>query len=98
MESNMIMLDEFCASHEVTISFIHSLEDHGLIQVVFADQSLCIASDELPRLERIVRLHRELNINPEGIDAISHLLRRIEELQSEVVELKNRLNFYDDGN
>src|SRR4029453_10883994 len=93
---DMVMLDDFCASHHVEISFIHSLEENGLIETVTVDQALYITSGDLPRLERITRLHQELNINPEGIDAINHLLQHIEEMKQEITHLRNRLNFYEE--
>jgi len=92
----MIMLDEFCASHQVEVSFIHSLEETGLIETVAVNQALYIASDDLPKLEQITRLHKDLNINPEGIDAINHLLKYIEEMKQEIIHLRNRLSFYDE--
>jgi len=94
--TDMIMLDDFCASHSIEISFIHSLEENGLIQTIVVNETLCIASGELPKLEQITRLHQDLNINPEGIDAISHLLSHIEEMKQEIVNLRNRLNFYEE--
>ena len=94
--TDMIMLDDFCASHHIEISFIHSLEENGLIQTVAVNQALYITSNELPKLEQITRLHQDLNINPEGIDAITHLLNHIEEMKQEIVHLRNRLNFYEE--
>ena len=93
----MIILDEFCASHHVEVSFIHSLEETGLIETVAVNQALYIASDDLPKLERITRLHQDLNINPEGIDAVNHLLRHIEEMKQEIVQLRNRIRFYEEN-
>ena len=55
---------------------------------------MCITAEELPRLERIVRLHDELDINLEGIDVINYLLQRIEEMRQEIITLKNQLSFY----
>ena len=92
----MIMLDEFCASHHVEVSFIHSLEETGLIETVAVNQALYIVSDDLPKLEQITRLHQDLNINPEGIDAVNHLLRHIEEMKQEIVQLRNRIRFYEE--
>ena len=94
--TEMIMLDEFCASHQVEVSFIHSLEETGLIETVAVNQALYIASDDLPKLEQITRLHQDLNINPEGIDAVNHLLRHIEEMKQEIVQLRNRIRFYEE--
>jgi hypothetical protein len=92
---NMIALDEFCSSHQVEISFIQSLEDYGLIDITIADRTLCIAHDDLPRLEMIVRLHNDLSINLEGIDAINNLLQRIDAMQNEIAALRNKLNSYE---
>ena len=93
---DMIVLDEFCASHQVKVSFIRSLEEHGLIETIIVNETLCVPGNELSKLEQIVRLYRELNINPEGIDAISILLKRIENLQNEIIQLRNKLNFYEE--
>lgn len=94
----MIVLQEFCSSHGLEIPFIQSLEEHGLINIIIVNQTLCVRAGDLPRLEQVVRLYRELDINPEGIDAIGHLLQRIEDLQHEIISLRNRLSFYEEEN
>ena len=95
--AEMIILDEFCASHDVEISFIRSLEEYGLIETIIVNKTLCVPGNELSRLEQIIRLHQELNINPEGIDVINNLLKRIEDMQNEIIELRNKLNFYEEN-
>lgn len=95
MTQDFIIADEFCASHHLEISFIHSLKDHGMIEAIFVDQSLCISTEELPKLEQMVRLHRDLDINLEGIEVINDLLRRIEEMQNEMLRLRKRLDFFE---
>ncbi|HEY5966808.1 MAG TPA: chaperone modulator CbpM [Chitinophagaceae bacterium] len=92
--AGMIVLDEFCTSHQVKVSFVRSLEEHGLVETVIVNETLCIAEIELPKLEQIIRLHQELNINPEGIDAINILLKHIETMQNEITVLRNKLDFY----
>jgi chaperone modulatory protein CbpM len=92
---DMIVLDEFCANHHIEISFVQLLEEHGLIEIIIINQALCIPASELFKLEQIVRLYQELNINPEGIDAINNLLQRIEEMQNEITQLRNKLSFYE---
>jgi hypothetical protein len=91
---NMIVLDEFCSNHEVEVSFIRSLEEYGLIETIIVNKTVCVRGNELSKLEQIVRLHQELNINPEGIDAINILLKRIESMQNEITALRNKLDFY----
>ena len=98
MESeDMIVLDEFCTSHQVEVSFVRTLEEHGLIETIIVNETLCIQENELSKLEQIVRLHQELNINSEGVDAIINLLKRIENMQNEITVLRNKLRFYEEN-
>jgi len=95
-QTDIIVLDEFCASHQVEISFVRSLEEYGLVQTIIVNETLCVPGNELSKLEQIVRLHQELNINSEGIDVIINLLQRIENMQNEINGLRSKLNFYEE--
>jgi len=95
--TDMIVLDEFCTSHQVEVSFVRTLEEHGLIETIIVNETLYIQENELSKLEQIVRLHQELNINSEGVDAIINLLKRIENMQNEITVLRNKLNFYEEN-
>jgi hypothetical protein len=95
--TDMIVLDEFCTSHQVEVSFVRTLEEHGLIETIIVNETLYIQENELPKLEQILRLHQELNINSEGVDAIINLLKRIENMQNEITVLRNKLNFYEEN-
>jgi hypothetical protein len=95
--TDMIVLDEFCTSHQVEVSFVRALEEHGLIETIIVNETLYIQENELPKLEQILRLHQELNINSEGVDAIINLLKRIENMQNEITVLRNKLNFYEEN-
>ena len=46
---------------------------------------------QLPEVERYSRMYYDLSINIEGIDAIHHLLQRMEEMQNELHELRSQL-------
>ena len=91
----LVSLDEFCASHNIEISFIGSLQQYGLIQTSVSEQSVFITPEELPALEKIIRMHYELDINLEGIETIIHLLQRIDTMRSEILALQNRLRRYE---
>ncbi|MEO5651056.1 MAG: chaperone modulator CbpM [Ginsengibacter sp.] len=86
----LIPATDFCLYHNIEYSFIHSLEDSGLISVTSIQQSAYIHADEIQKIERFVRLHYDLDINLEGIETINHLLERIEEMQREILELRNK--------
>jgi phage terminase small subunit len=96
-QTDMIVLDEFCTSHQVEVSFVRTLEEHGLIETIIVNETLCIQENELSKLEQIVRLHQELNINSEGVDAIINLLKQIENMQNEITVLRNKLSFYEEN-
>ncbi|MGB4400159.1 MAG: chaperone modulator CbpM [Daejeonella sp.] len=92
----MISTDEFCIHHNIEFSFIRNLEEFGLVETISVEQVQYIPENQLEKLERMLRLHRDLDINTEGIDTIGHLVEKIQELQQEVVVLKNRLRLYED--
>jgi chaperone modulatory protein CbpM len=91
----LIAVDEFCANHEIEISFIRSLQQTGLIEVITIKETVFIDVDQLQKLEKFIRLYYELDINLEGIETISHLLQRIAFMQDEIVALRNRLSLYE---
>lgn len=43
-----------------------------------------------------MRLHYDLEINIEGIDAIYNLLEQVNSLRKEITTLNNRLRLYED--
>jgi len=88
---NLIAANEFCVYHDVEYNFINSLNEAGLVEITVVDQTTYIPESELQKLERMIRLHNELEINIAGIDAISHLLQRLEAMQEEINKLRNRL-------
>ena len=93
---NLISADEFCVHHNIEFSFIRNLCDFGLLETVKVEKTDFITEDQLEKLERMLRLHKELDINVEGIDTIDHLLDKMHDLQTEIVSLKNRLRLYED--
>jgi len=42
-------------------------------------------------LKTFVRLHYDLDINLEGLETINHLLEKIEEMQMEILKLRNKV-------
>jgi hypothetical protein len=92
MENNrFINVSHVCEHYNIELTFVRSLQEYGLIELVRTDEAECIEESKLSELERLLHLHYDLDINLEGIDAISHLLKRVEEMQKELIILKNRL-------
>jgi hypothetical protein len=92
---NLIPADEFCASHNIEVSFIRSLQETGLIEIMTVEEKGYIQTSQLQELEKIIHLYYELDINLEGIETINHLLQRINHMQDEITALKNRLRLYE---
>src|SRR4051812_36398825 len=95
-ERTLISAKEFCNHYQIEISFIHSLHDYGLIEGTTSDEDYLLPQEQLDALEKMVRLHYDLHINLEGIDAIYHLLQRVEDMQREMSLLRNRLRLYEE--
>lgn len=93
----MVIVNEFCIHHNIDISFIHALQESGLIETTVAGEKLYLHEDQLPRLEKIVRLFYEMDINLEGIETITYLLSQMHQMQAEIIHLKNRLALYEEG-
>ena len=90
-----ISLQSFCITHQVEQQFVESLYTTGLITVVTEEEEMFIEESQLPELEKLTRLHQDLNINYEGIEALAHLLKKVETMKEEIRQLKNRLRFYE---
>lgn len=86
-----ISVKTFCERHGIQESFVHSMYEFELVRMDYVQEEALLPADELPLLEKMVRLHHELDINPEGIQAIHHLLGQVEELQQEVASLRRKL-------
>ena len=90
-----IMVSTFCENYHIDPSFIHSLNEYGLIEMNTIEENDFIASDKVQELEKFIHLHYDLEINIAGIDAIANLLERVKNLQDEIASLKNKLRMYE---
>lgn len=94
-KEELVPVNEFCVSHKLEVSFIYTLQQYGLVDITTIEETVYLPINQLEQAEQIARLHNELGINIEGIDAIRHLLERVQEMQQEIRVLRNRLNLYE---
>ncbi|NCA76878.1 MAG: hypothetical protein EOM90_11125 [Alphaproteobacteria bacterium] len=80
-----------CEEYNIEPDFILELYEFGLIDLTELDEQKCIRHQTIGELERMIHLRYELDINVAGIEAIGHLLNRVESLQQEVITLRNQL-------
>jgi len=94
--NSIIPISEFCSHYNIPDSFIESLCDIDIIDIVMQENIKHIRAEQINIIEKMIRLHYQLDINIEGLDVINNLLEQINQLQYEIIELHNKLDFYKD--
>ena len=94
MEPQLITIKEYCVSYDIEPDFIISLEESGIITLTIQDTEKYIHEEQFSELDKYVHLYYDLNINIEGIDAIRHLLGKIDHMQNEIAELRSQLHLH----
>ena len=94
-ENHLIPTEDFCSFYSIEYSFISSLRDQGLIEVKAAENKEYIMVEELQKIEKLIRLHYEMDVNVEGIDVITHLLQKMNTMHEEIILLKNKLRRFE---
>jgi hypothetical protein len=92
---NLILLKTVCSNYQVELSFFTHLNEIGLIEIEIIEQSPYIREDQIKDIERIIRIHHELEVNPEGIDVVFNLLQKIDRLEKDLITTRNRLKLYE---
>ncbi|MBA2612215.1 MAG: MerR family transcriptional regulator [Bacteroidetes bacterium] len=92
---NFIPAKQFCEVYEIDLAFINSLNESGLISITVFQDVDYVEKEKIKELEKMVRLHYELEINLAGIEAISHLLKKVDTLQDEITALKIKLKLFE---
>lgn len=96
-ETRLIPAGTCCTHYNIEYTFLQSLQEAGLIEIHTIEAQSFLPESQLGELEQYTRLYRELEINVAGIDAIAHLLRRMQALQEELSSLRQRLSLYEAG-
>lgn len=94
MQNDLIIISDYCDQCNIEPSFITLLGEDGLIDIEEIDHIRYFPASQMAALERYAHLYYDLSINVEGIDAIRHLLERVEGLQREVRLLEDEVRFY----
>ena len=91
-EIRKISVEQCCIYYSVEASFVQQLDEHGLIMLSHSGEEAFIEYDQLPDLEKYMRMHYDLHINMEGMHAIKHLLQQIDTLHTEMRRLQEGLS------
>jgi hypothetical protein len=88
---SLIRIETLMDHYSIEPAFLSFLEEMQIVSIVVMEEEKFMDESEIPGLERMLRLHYDLGINYEGLDAISHLLKRMTEMEREIKALRNRL-------
>jgi hypothetical protein len=94
MNERRILYSECLEIYKIERSFVEELNQSGLVRLVTEQDREFVECDELEYLEQFIRWNRDLDINVAGIEALHHLLQRMNSLQDKLTRLKNELAFY----
>ncbi len=92
---HLITVEVFATHQGLEAAFVHGLHERGLIRITVVQERHYLEQDELARIEQFARLHYDLDINLEGLEAISHLLDRMDAAHRELHALRQRLRLYE---
>ncbi|EIA07800.1 hypothetical protein HJ01_02668 [Flavobacterium frigoris PS1] len=66
-----------------------------MIEIQMVEQIQYIHQDSIYEIEKMIRMHQELDVNLEGIDVVFNLLQKIDSLKEELTAVRNRLRLYE---
>lgn len=92
----LISIQQFCSLHKTPTSFIDDLHEYEIIKLKVIDNTKHLKLKDVSTVEKLMRLHFDLDINMEGLDAIIHLTKQINDLQEEINHLRRQINFYEE--
>lgn len=95
MKVRYISITQICEGHQIEPQFIHQLHREGLVEIHQVDNQEVLTEDQVIAVEKMIRMHYQLDINIQGIEAITHLLGQVNDLQHEIQSLRSRLKRYE---
>lgn len=90
-----IAVQQFCVHYDIPMNFIDSLSSYELIEIIHVENDKHLQIDDIHKVEKLMRLHYDLEMNFEALDVIENLTGRICSLQLELTQLKNKIEFYE---
>ena len=90
-----ILLNHFSKHVHIEKDFVENLHEYGLLSIEKLENDLFIHRRDISEIEKMFRLHTDLGINFEGLDAISEMLKRIGTLEKNILKLQKRLDIYE---
>ncbi|MGG8495193.1 chaperone modulator CbpM [Tenacibaculum sp. TC6] len=94
-DKELISIQKIIHHHNLDEQFIESIESFQLIEFVVKDADKYLYVEQLPRLEKIIRLYYDLEVNMQGIDVINNMLSKMNSMHKTIQQLQNKLKLYE---
>lgn len=94
--SERISREELVKIYNIEITFFDELVDVGLLNVETENETRYLLYEDLPVFERFTNWHYDLEINLPGLEVISDMLRKMEDLKRRNRDLMNKLSAIND--
>lgn len=94
--TDLIPIQLVCRHYKIPFAFVNTLQEYQLVKFTVEKGDFFIHKEHLIKVEKIVRLYYDLDINMEGIDAIYNLLEQVNAMKLEIRNLNNKLRLYED--
>lgn len=94
-ETTYIQLDTISDKFHIELELCREFAEVGLIRIIVKEDTQFIEPEEIPKLQKIVHLYRDLGVNREGIEVILPMRDRILRLQEEIKSLRRIVDRYE---
>ncbi|MBL1220030.1 MerR family transcriptional regulator [Chryseobacterium sp. L7] len=94
--SERISREELVKIYDIEITFFDELVDVGLLKVETENEIRYLLYEDLPVFEKFTNWHYDLEINLPGLEVISEMLRKMEDLKQRNRDLMNKLSAISD--
>jgi protein-disulfide isomerase-like protein with CxxC motif len=92
---NFILVNHYCEHTQTPLDFIYALQEFGFIEIKHIENKVYVEPNDLVEIERIRRLQHDLGINLEGVDALNHMIQKVNRLENELRIIRERLKIYE---
>lgn len=86
-DKRFLDIAETCRKVGILPADLEAMQEEGLISLAVVLDGKALPSDQLDRLEMIVRIQKDLGVNLAGIDVILEMRRKMIQMRKEVDEI-----------
>lgn len=90
-----ILVRLFSEQTQIEDDFLNNLHEYGLVNFEERGEERFIDEKDISEIEKLFRLHHDLGINYEGLDALNQMLKRMYKMEMEMDLLRKKLGLYE---